>query len=176
MYVWNTIDTIEAIYEGARGAGGTRSNLRGRHGAGGTRSNVHIRKHIYEGARGRSNIGSSSTRGQRSNTIPEILHSGLLVGKHPTSITGIKIPLPICTGWGRYLPAILNSGFQDGAEALLRERQRGMRHIGGEEHFKESRLQGPLKVSCGPHVAKSTSTRAPEGQEAHRWREALLRE
>ena len=103
MYVWNTIDTIEAIeaiYEGARGAGGTRSNLRGRHGAGGTRSNVHIRKHIYEGARGRSNIGSSSTRGQRSSTIPEILHSGLLVGKHPTSITGIKIPLPIGTGVG----------------------------------------------------------------------------
>ena len=70
-----------------------------------------IRKHIYEGARG---IGSSSTRGQRSSTIPEILHSGLLVGKHPTSITGIKIPIPIGTGWGQYLPAILNSGFQDG--------------------------------------------------------------
>ena len=82
-----------------------------------------IRKHIYEGARGR-NIGSSSTRGQRSSTIPEILHSGLLVGKHPTSITGIKIPLPICTGGSRYLPAILNSGFQDGTtEAVLRERQ-----------------------------------------------------
>ena len=70
-----------------------------------------IRKHIYEGARG---IGSSTTRGQRSSTIPEILHSGLLVGKHPTSITGIKTPLPIGTGWGQYLPAILNSGFQDG--------------------------------------------------------------
>ena len=40
----------------------------------------------------------------------------MLVGKHPTSITGIKIPIPIGTGWGQYLPAILNSGLQDGIQ------------------------------------------------------------
>ena len=97
-----------------------------------------IRKHIYEGARGR-NIGSSSTRGQRSSTIPEILHSGLLVGKHPTSITGIKIPLPICTGVGSIPtgnPEFRISGW------------------GQQKQFYES----------------------ARGQEAHKWREAVLRE
>ena len=131
MYAWNNSDTIavEAVLRERHGVGGIVSSST--RAPWGQEALDVIRKHFYEGARG---IGSSSTRGQRS-TIPEILHSGLLVGKHPTSITGIKIPLPIGTGWGRYLPAILNSGFQDGAEALLRERQRGRRHIGGEKQF-----------------------------------------
>ena len=88
------------------------------------------------------------------------------MGKHPTSITGIKIPLPIGTGWGRYLPAILNSGFQVGAtEAVLQERQGGQEahkknegakgsvsRFSYKKHFYEiaKELRGPREVSCGP--------------------------
>ena len=79
------------------------------------------------------------------------------MGKHPTSITGIKIPLPIGTGWGRYLPAILNSGFQDGAtEAVLRERQ------GGRRHIRNKGAKGQQRV-CVNRLARSSSTRASRG-------------
>ena len=135
MYAWNNSDTIavEAVLRERHGVGGIVSSST--RAPWGQEALDVIRKHFYEGARG---IGSSSTRGQRSSTIPEILHSGLLVGKHPTSITGIKIPLPICTGVGS-IPT-------------------------GNPEF---RISG---------WGRSTSTRAPEGQEAHRWREAVLRE
>ena len=92
---------MKQFYEGPRGRSITRHEavLRGTKGQ---ESHTHGKKHFYEGPWVRRHIRK-----------PETLHSGLLVGKHPTPSTGIRTPLPIGTGWGRYLPALLNSGFQD---------------------------------------------------------------
>ena len=71
-------------------------------------------KQFYEGPRGaEAHMARSTSTRDQGQEEPEILHSGLLVGKHPTPSTGIKTPLPIGTGWGQYLRALLNSGFQD---------------------------------------------------------------
>ena len=127
-------EALEAFYEGAK-VTYTSIYILGSTSSRAPRDRSNIGSTSTRAPRDMSNTRSSSTRGQRSSTIPEILHSGLLVGKHPTSITGIKIPIPIGTGWGQYLPAILNSGFQDG----IQQQKQFYESARGQEAFKNTR-------------------------------------
>ena len=85
-----------------------------------------IKNHNYEGAKGRR-----TQFYEGSTSLKSCIQDGWWV-KHPTSIKVLRSP-PIYMGLGRYLPAILNTGLQDRAEALLGERQKRKRqgHVWG---------------------------------------------
>ena len=94
---------------------------------------------------------STSTRALRdkSSTKPEILHLGLLVGKHPISVTGSKIPLSIGTGWGYHLPAILIQDYRmDNRSSSKRAPRAGGTYEGakGQQHIERER-QGVVWAS-----------------------------
>ena len=93
-----------------------------------------IKNHNYDGANDRRK------QFYRGSILPEILHTGWLVGNSSTSIKVLRFPPPIYMGLGRYLPAILYTRLQDRTEALLEESDRRARDKG----IRREELTSPM--------------------------------